>query len=517
MIYHVYPRSFMDTNGDGVGDLPGVLARLSHVEDLGADTIWLSPFFPSPMADFGYDVADYTGVDPVFGTLGDFDRLVEEAHRRGLRIVLDLVANHTSDRHPWFVGSRRSRSAERRDWYIWRDPAPDGGPPNNWISEFGGPAWTFDRATGQYYLHSYLREQPDLNWRHPPVEEAVRDVMRFWFERGADGFRLDAIPHLYKDALFRDNPPNPGWRPAQGPAKAHLPLHTKDLPETHGALRRMRAVADAYGDRLLIGEIYLPFDRLVHYYGLDGPEVHLPTNFHLIRCPWDASAVADAIRAYESALPAEGWPNWVLGNHDRHRVASRVGPDQARVAAMLLLTLRGTPTIYYGDEIGMTDVPIPPDRVEDPWEKNCPGLGLGRDPERTPMPWEAGPGGGFTTGVPWLPLGDDVEVVNVARQREDARSPLALHAALVALRRSERALVAGSIEVEGVEGSVLRYARRFEGRSIDVALNFGDAPQPCALKEGVVLLDTALARRGERVGGASVLRAAEGLVTAHEL
>lgn len=513
VIYQVYPRSFQDTDGDGIGDLPGITSRLDHLAWLGVDALWLSPIFPSPMADFGYDVSDYTDVHPMFGTLADLDRLIEEAHRLGLRVLLDLVANHTSEEHRWFVESRASRANARRDWYIWRDPAPDGGPPTNWISEFGGSAWTLDPATGQYYLHSYLREQPDLNWRNEAVREAILDVMRFWLTRGIDGFRLDAINHLYKDDRFRDNPPNPRWKPEDGPALRQRQIHSKNLPENHGALRLMREVADAFGpDRVLVGEMYLPFDELAAYYGADAPEIHLPANFHLIRGPWTARAIADAIVAYEAAMPASGWPNWVLGNHDRHRVASRVGDAQARVAAMLLLTLRGTPTLYYGDEIGMRDVPIPPSLVQDPWEKNCPGLGLGRDPERTPMRWIAGPGAGFTTGTPWLPLGDDIGEVNVAAQRENPRSMLSLHRALLALRRAHAALSCGSIDVRGVHGSALLFERRHETEVLTVALNFGHARQRIRVERSTILLDTSLARAGEPVGGVTDLGPGEGLV-----
>jgi alpha-glucosidase len=409
VIYQVYPRSFQDSNGDGVGDLPGILARLDHLMALGVDAIWISPIYPSPMADFGYDVADYTGIDPAFGTLADFDRLIAATHARGLRVILDYVPNHSSDRHPWFVESRASRSNARRDWYIWRDPAPDGGPPNNWLSEFGGPAWTLDKATGQYWYHAYLPEQSDLNWRNPRVREAMLEVLRFWLDRGVDGFRVDAIHHLFEDERLRDNPLNPGWRPGQSPARRVIRAHTMDQPEMQEAVAAMRRIADSYpGQRVLIGEAYLSIDRLMAYYGVGLAGFQLPFNFHLLSTPWEAGAIATLIERYEAALPQGAWPNWVLGNHDRSRLASRLGPAQARVAAMLLLTLRGTPTIYQSEEIGMTDVPIPPEPVQDPWEWRVPGLGLGRDPVRTPMQWDAGTGAGFTSAAePWLPLAED--------------------------------------------------------------------------------------------------------------
>src|SRR5215218_689746 len=404
VLYEVYVRSFQDSEGDGVGDLAGIRRRLGHLADLGVDAIWLSPFFPSPMADFGYDIADYCDVDPLFGTLADFDALLADAHSRGLKIIIDLVPNHTSAQHPWFRESRSSRTSAKRDWYIWRNPSPGGGPPNNWLSEFGGGAWEYDGATGQYYYHAFLAAQPDLNWRNAEVRAAMHDVMRFWLKRGVDGFRIDVIWHLIKDAEFRDNPSNPGFRPGDPPHQALIPLYTTDRPEIHDIISELRGVVDEFPDRLLIGEIYLPVERLVSYYGRDLRGLHLPFNFALLSAPWNARRLATLIDTYEAHLPRDGWPNWVLGNHDRPRIASRVGPRQAAVAAMLLLTLRGTPTIYYGDEIGMAQAAIPPHRVRDPFELNVPGLGLGRDGCRTPMQWDTSSTAGFTTGQPWLPL-----------------------------------------------------------------------------------------------------------------
>src|SRR3954464_11915440 len=372
VIYQVYPRSFQDSDGDGVGDLRGVMQRLPHLVALGVDAVWLSPIFRSLMADFGYDISDYIDIDPLFGTLDDFDALLAEAHRLGLKLILDLVPNHSSDRHPWFVESRSARTALKRNWYIWRDPAPGGGPPNNWMSEFGGSAWEYDASTGQYYYHAFLAAQPDLNWRNPEVRAAVYDVMRFWLGRGVDGFRVDVIWHLIKDDEFRDNPVRPEWRDGMPPHHAVVPLYTADRPEVHEVIEEMRGVVDEFPERLLIGEIYLPVERLVAYYGRDLRGVHLPFNFALLQAPWQARSLARLIDEYEAALPPGGWPNWVLGSHDRRRVASRIGPAQTPVAAMLLLTLRGTPTIYYGDEIGMRDVPIPADRIQDPFEKNVP-------------------------------------------------------------------------------------------------------------------------------------------------
>ena len=303
VIYQVYPRSFQDSNGDGVGDLKGISLRLEHLVDLGIDAIWISPIFPSPMRDFGYDVSDYCAIHPLFGSLADFDALLESAHARGLKVILDFVPNHTSDEHPWFQESRSSKFHPKRDWYVWRDAKPDGSPPNNWESEFGGPAWTFDEVAGQYYYHAYLKEQPDLNWRNPEVEQAMCDVLRFWFDRGVDGFRVDAIHHLHEDEEDRDNPPDPDWRPGMEPKRRWLQIRTIDQPGVHASIRAMRRVADAYPDRVMIGEAYLPIDQLMAYYGADLTGFHLPFNFHLISTDWKPKAVASLIETYEAALP----------------------------------------------------------------------------------------------------------------------------------------------------------------------------------------------------------------------
>ncbi|TCT05538.1 alpha-amylase family glycosyl hydrolase [Aquabacter spiritensis] len=512
-IYQIYPRSFQDTNGDGIGDLAGIVRRLDYLVELGVDAVWLSPFYPSPMADFGYDVADYVDVDPIFGTLADFDALVAAAHDKGLKVLVDLVPNHTSDAHPWFQEARTGRDSAKRDWYIWRDPAPDGGPPNNWLSEFGGSAWAEDAASGQYYYHAFLDRQPDLNWRNPAVAEAIFEVMRFWMRRGVDGFRVDVIWHMLKDPEFRDNPPNPDYRAGRNPYQSLLPVHTTDLAEVQEVVARLRRVVDEFPDRVLIGEIYLPLERLVAYYGrtLDG--AHLPFNFALLETPWTARDIADLVARYEAALPAGGWPNWVLGNHDRPRILKRVGPDQARVAAMLLLTLRGTPTLYYGDEIGMAQVEIPPERVQDPYEKNVPGLGLGRDGVRTPMQWDAGPQAGFSEVEPWLPVSPDFTEVNVAAETREGESLLTLYRRLLALRRGSAALSLGAYVPMAAEGDLFLYGRAAEGESLVVALNLGGDPILVAAPvEGQILLSTSGDREAERVASEISLRPHEGVI-----
>jgi len=516
IIYQVYPRSFMDCNGDGVGDLAGLISRLDYLRWLGVDAVWISPLYPSPMKDFGYDVADYTAIHPLFGTLADFDRLIGEAHARDLKVILDFVPNHSSDQHPWFVASRSSRDNPKRDWYIWRDPAAGGGPPNNWLSCFGGSAWEYDAHTEQCYYHAFLREQPDLNWRNPAVVEAMLNVLRFWLERGVDGFRVDVLWHLIKDDQFRDNPPNPSWREGSDPYQKLISLYTTDRSEVHGIIACMRRLVDQYKDRVLIGEIYLPMERLVQYYGIDLGGVHVPFNFQLLLAKWHARDIARIIGEYEAALPEHGWPNWVLGNHDRPRIASRVGPAQARLAAMLLLTLRGTPTLYYGDEIGMRDVEIPLEKVQDPYEKNVPGRGLGRDPERTPMQWSAAKNAGFTEGEPWLPIAEDYTQVNVEAERDDPGSMLNLYSRLIKVRRGESALEVGQFEPMEADGDLLTYVRRDRESAFLIALNLGLQPQVINFSnkasEGRIALSTYLDRKGERVRGDLHLRPEEGLL-----
>jgi alpha-glucosidase len=516
VIYQIYPRSFQDSNGDGIGDLRGVLNRLDYLAWLGVDAIWLSPIYPSPMADFGYDISNYTDIDPMFGTLADFDDLLAQAHRRGIKVILDFVPNHTSDQHPWFQESRSSRTSPKRNWYIWRDPGPGGGPPNNWLSNFGGGAWEFDDRTGQYYYHAFLKEQPDLNWRNPEVRQAMLDVLRFWLERGVDGFRVDVIWHIVKDEEFRDNPLNPDYGPGQPPHHELLATYNTDRPEVHDIIAEMRRVFDQYGERMFVGEIYLPVERLVTYYGAHGSGVHLPFNFQLIHLPWNARAIERAINNYEAALPPYGWPNWVLGNHDQPRIASRVGAAQARIAAMLLLTLRGTPTMYYGDEIGMHSVPIPPEMVQDPFEKNTPGMGFGRDPQRTPMQWTAEKGAGFTAGHTWLPLAADYERVNVDAQRDDPRSLLTFCRRLLALRRQQPALAIGDYHAVPADGDLLAYMRTWEEKQFLVVLNLGhrdaryDSEAPIA--HGRILLSTHLDRECDEVHGSVELRPDEAVV-----
>jgi alpha-glucosidase len=535
IVYQIYPRSFQDTNGDGIGDLPGIIERLDYLEWLGVDALWISPFYPSPMADFGYDVADYTDVDPIFGTLKDAERLIDEAHRHGLKVIFDYVVNHTSDQHPWFLASRSSRDHPKRDWYFWKDPAPDGGPPTNWVSRFGGgSAWEFDATTEQYYLHTYLAAQPDLNWGNPEVQQAMLDVLRFWMARGVDGFRVDVAYRAMTDPQWKDNPPNPDWKEGMDPYKKLQETYTKNLPDAHVVGRMLRETVNEYDDTVLIGEVTLPVDEMMAFYGDrvgdesgdgsgdgsgEGDEYHLPFNFNLIHSDWTAEAVQAHVERYEAVVPDHGWPNYVLGNHDQHRLATRIGPRQARNGHVLLLTLRGTPTLYYGDELGMPNVEVPPDRVQDPWEKQAPGLGLGRDPARTPMQWNPSSNAGFTDkdATPWLPVGDDFPTRNVTRQQDDPASELAMNRRLIALRRSTDALHGGRYRSLDAPDGVFAYERTGSDDRFLVALNFTSEAATWTLPEdaapATLHTTTRMDRNDTTVDGETVdLRPDEGVV-----
>jgi alpha-glucosidase len=522
VFYQIYPRSFMDSNGDGVGDLQGIIQRLDHLVDLGVDAVWISPIYPSPMADFGYDVSDYTGIHPLFGDMATFDRLLAEAHARGLKIVLDYVPNHTSDEHPWFIESRSSRDNPRRDWYIWKDPKPDGSPPNNWESRFGGPAWTWDEKSGQYYLHLFLTKQPDLNWRNPDVVAAMHDALRFWLDKGVDGFRIDVVTFMIKHADFPDNPPIPPERRRWDNPRTQDHVYDISQPEIHGVLRDLRRIFDSYpGNRVMIGEtIDLDPQKLVQYYGQNLDELHVPFNFSLLWCPWDARQMRATVEAYYAAMPRGATPNFVLGNHDRHRLATRYGHENARAAALLLLTLWGIPTLYYGDEIGMEDVPIPPGQMQDPWGINHPDANVGRDPERTPMQWDASPNAGFApAGVrPWLPVAEDHRTVNVAAQKADPASMLHFVRALLRLRRALPVLHAeGEFRfLDSQPEDILAYTRAQDGLRALVVLNFGGEERTLDLSalgaSGEVLISTGMDRSGPVPLHALRLRPHEGLL-----
>jgi alpha-glucosidase len=516
IVYQIYPRSFQDSDGDGVGDLKGIISRLDYLQDLGIRAVWISPIFPSPMADFGYDIADYCGIHPLFGNMDDFDTLVRELHSRNMKIILDLVPNHSSDRHPWFVESKSSRSNPKSDWYIWKDPMSDGSPPNNWLSVFGGSAWEWVEERKQYYYHAFLKEQPDLNWRNREVQDAMLNVMKFWLEKGVDGFRVDVMWHLIKDELLRNNPPNPDYKEHMATYEQLIPSYSTDQNEVHDIVRMMRKLTDQYADRVIIGEIYLGVHRLVKYYGDNNDGAHLPFNFLLINRPWNPASIAAIIDEYEGALPEGAWPNWVLGNHDNVRIASRIGKHQARVAGMLLLTLRGTPTIYYGDELGMENVPIPKKEIQDPQGLNMPDKNLSRDPERTPMQWDDTANAGFTNGKPWLRLSENYKKQNVASELEDEYSTLNYFRKLIALRQSEKVLQTGDYVPVHNDEKILAYIRQDENKQMLIILNMSSKDTTFEMEhrplKATIRLSTTLKRTGESFENKVRLSGDEGIV-----
>lgn len=515
VVYQVYPRSFQDSNSDGIGDLEGIISRLDYLNDgtersLGIDAIWLSPTFPSPMKDFGYDVSDYRGVDPIFGSLASMDRLIAESHARGIRVLLDWVPNHTSDQHPWFIESRSSRDNPRRDWYFWRDAKPDGSLPNNWRSAFGGPAWTLDERTGQYYLHSFLKEQPDLNWRNPEVEAAMHDTLRFWLDRGVDGFRIDVMGMIVKHPELADNPPNLKWTPGGAERGRLLWVNNRNHADVFPAVAGIRRVLDEYGDVMAVGEVFGSAAEIARFYGGPAsPGLHLAFNFQFIHevepvhTPWQAEALRRVVAEAERNIPAGSQPCYALGNHDRARFISRHdedgrGVERARAAAVMLMALRCTPFLYYGEEIGMVDLEVPEDQLQDPARFRT----TGRDPERTPMQWDESPGRGFTTGTPWLPFGPSG--ISVAEQDDEPNSLLSLYRRAIWLRKREGSVLRGNYrELEAGPG-VFAFRREYPGnRPVVVAINTSTEERSVSLPEGFghVILATDLEAEGRPVGG----------------
>jgi alpha-glucosidase len=474
VIYQIYPRSFYDSNGDGIGDLPGIIKKLDYCAELGVDAIWLSPVNTSPMHDFGYDICDYRAIDPVFGTMDDFDFLLNEAHARGIKIIMDLVLNHTSYLHPWFIESSGSRVNPKRDWYIWHS-GKRGHPPNNWRSSFGGSAWEWHGATGQFYLHSFLKEQPDLNWRNPSVMEAVFADIRFWLDKGVDGFRLDAVNYLIKNSQFRNNPF------AINPFDSRIERFNRNRFGTHDILRSLRTMMDEYHDRVLIGEVfcYPPGSPSLSasFLGRGDDELNLAFDFSLMYRFWNARRFYRCIKHWYGHIPVNGWPCNVLSNHDQPRNINRyfTGDEdkRARVAAMLLLTMKGTPFIYYGEEIGMKNFRIPRKLIRDPAGKKFWPFYSGRDCARTPMQWTAGKNAGFSSGQGWLPVGMDYQAVNVEKQSDDIYSLLSFYRILVKLRRAHPSLERGEFKtlITGYRG-VLAYLREYNKETVCIALNF---------------------------------------------
>ena len=483
VFYEIYPRSFADGNNDGVGDLNGITAKLGYLHDLGVDAIWITPCYPSPQVDFGYDVSDYENIDPMYGTLADFDHLAAEGKKHNVRIILDYVINHTSDQHKWFLASRSSKTSPSRNWYMWRDGRGPNQPPNNWISEFGGSAWKFDPKTGQYYYHYFYAEQPDLNWNNPEVEKAMFDVTRWWYKRGVAGFRLDAVDTLFEDPDLRDNPVLPGKNKLGDPNTEEK--YNKKLPGVHDVLRSLRKVADE-NHAVLIGETWTKnIDELKQYYGEHNNELQLPMDFMFTRV--DKLSPAEFRRQIAAADSAGGWPTWVISNHDIVRSYNRYGDgthndDIAKLMAGLYLTLRGTPIMYYGEELGMeNNDPKRPEDVKDPKGKLGWPADKGRDGERTPMQWDDSVNAGFSTHDPWLPVPPSYKTHNVASESKDPDSVLEFYRKVLKLRHTNAALLEGDYKaLHEDDASVLSYLRSYKGKAVLIALNMSDSAKKAA-------------------------------------
>lgn len=486
VFYEIYPRSYADSNDDGVGDLKGITSKLDYLRDLGVDAIWISPCFPSPQVDFGYDVSDYENIDPMYGTLADFDVLASEAKKRNIHIILDFVVNHSSDQHPWFLDSKSSRTSAHRDWYIWRDGKGPGEPPNNWMSTFGGSAWKFDPNTNQYYYHYFYAEQPDLNWRNSAVKDAMFDVTRWWYDRGVAGFRLDAVDTLFEDPNLTNNPIEHPGKNAFGDPFEQNKYNTK-LPEVHDVLRGLRKVADEH-NAVLIGETWTAdIAELNQYYGQGNNELQLPMDFLFTKV--DKLSPAEFRKQIAAVNAASGWPTFVISNHDIVRSYDRYGDGKhndeiAKLMGALYLTLRGTPIMYYGEEIGMkTTPPTRKEDVKDPigrtgWPKE-----KGRDGERTPMQWDDSQNAGFTKGTPWLPVPPTYKTHNVAEESKDPNSVLEFYKKVLKLRHTNSALLDGSYAaVNQSDANVLSYVRVYKDQGVVVALNMSDAPQKVKLE-----------------------------------
>lgn len=496
IIYQIYPRSFKDTNGDGIGDIRGIIEKLDYLNDgtpqsLGVDAIWLSPVYASPMLDAGYDITDHCAIDPLFGTLEEFDELVQAAHARGMRIIMDYVTNHTSDQHPWFIESRSSKQSPKRDWYVWHTPDADGGPPNNWQSTFGGSIWEYDGTTDEYYLHHFLKEQPDLNWNNPDVRAEMHRIADFWIARGVDGFRVDAINHIYEDALFRDNPPEPERIAGAIETPKSVQLYSINQPEMSKVIATLCSIAGKHPDTFFVTESFIGLEHMLTLYEQCGEVI--PFNFNLISLPWDAKHYKTFIDAFNAKLPCDKIHNYVLGNHDQPRVASRLGRDRARLTAFLQLTLKGTMFIYYGDELGMENAALQEKDVTDGAAAQAGDSTRSRDPERTPMHWNTEHAAGFTDGTPWLNVADDYQHYNVEIESADPHSFLSLYRTLIHLRTELPALRDGTYAPLTTQSPhVLAYTRTLNDDVLCVYLNFSDETiqEPLPFSTGEILYST---------------------------
>ncbi|MCO6048932.1 alpha-glucosidase family protein [Mesorhizobium sp. RP14(2022)] len=500
VIYQIYPRSFQDTNGDGIGDLAGITKRLPYVASLGVDAIWISPFFPSPMKDFGYDVSDYCGVDPMFGTLDDFDALIAEAHRLGLKVMIDQVISHTSDLHPWFRESRKSRDNPKSDWYVWTDAKPDGTPPNNWLSVFGGSSWEWDTGRRQYYLHNFLTTQPDLNFHNPHVQDAVLGAVRFWLERGVDGFRLDTVNFYFHSEGLENNPALPIEKrndksaPAVNPYGYQDHVYDKNRPENVGFLERFRALLDEYQARAAVGEVGegQRGTELMAEYTSGTKRLQMCYSFELLTsAPLSPGQLKETLEEFDGKAP-DGWACWATSNHDVERTASRwgdnVAPDNrtafTKLVASLLLSLRGSVCLYQGEELGLTEAQLRFEDLQDPYGIRFWPDFKGRDGCRTPMVWDAGDkAGGFSSGKPWLPVPPEHLLMAVSAEEDDDASVLAHYRRFLRFRKTHPSLQRGSILFLKAEGDVLAFRREWEGETLVCAFNLGEVPAEIALED----------------------------------
>lgn len=521
VVYHIYTRSFKDSNNDGVGDLEGIIQKLDYLNNnngnsLGVGAIWLSPFYKSPQADYGYDVSNYRQIDPVFGNLEIFDRLVAECKKRDIRILIDFVINHTSKEHLWFKESRSAKDNPKRDWYIWKDPSPEGGPPNNWISVFGGSAWEYDIITGQYYFHSFLPEQPDLNWRSEEVQNEMKEVARFWLRRGVDGFRIDAIEHLLEDSYLRNDPVNPDFIPfVHDPYRHNEPLFSKNQKDLNYCIDGLCEVMGEFEDKFIVSEAYVDIPKIISLYRACSQKVHAPFNFNLMYRDWSALEYKKFINEFEQSLSVDDWPNYVFGNHDRPRLVSRLGEERAKIVATLLLTLRGMPFIYYGDEIGMTDVGITSGESKDRFAKRAGDIKLSRDPQRSPMQWSDGKNAGFSEAEPWLPIASDFKKKNVEVELGDPDSILNLYRALINFRNETPALQYGSYKSLDTDSpDIFSYVREYGNEKILIMLNFSDRTieEPLPFSSVELICSTFPSNKKEKIEGKLTLLAYEGCV-----
>jgi alpha-glucosidase len=485
VIYQIYPRSFKDSNGDGVGDLQGIIDKLKYLKELGIDGIWLSPIYPSPMKDFGYDISDYENIDNIFGDLNKFKELVKKAHLLNIKVLMDFVPNHTSDKHPWFKESRLNKKNSKRDWYIWQSPDKNGEPPNNWVSQFGGSAWELDKKTREYYLHTFDVSQPDLNWRNPEVVKKMLDTMRFWLRNGVDGFRIDVAYLLYKDPFLRDEPPNPSYNPEiNNTYDSLLHIYTSGLPETLNMLKVFNQVMNEFDDRFMICEIHTYAKEIIKLYKIVDHHSFAPFNFSFFSIPWNATEQKNFLDEFNRLLGHNYFPTYVLGNHDQPRVATKLGDKNARSAALLQLTLRGIPFIYYGEELGLKNVTVPIEKVRDPMAINMKNNNFGRDPERGPMQWNKNEFAGFSDSEPWLPVEKDYADKNVLTEEHDPKSFLNLYKKLIFFRKKLKSLSSGIyLPLEFNNQNIFGFIREFKNEKALILINFSKEVQVIKLPE----------------------------------